>query len=253
MANKRIIDLPENAPARGSWFVAEVYTGGDFTTSKAQLSSIFNVAQDPLIASSTQTVFTLSSQWNSVYQQYSLTERQRLLSTDTTTRDYSGLWTGTYTTVSINQSRWNNAPLTASVLFSIVSPNSANWNNVYTSTRTASGNWDDAYRAVNVSYRPLSGNWNSVYSYVYNNSARGTGNLAPGFARRYAVDVGDGIASSFAIPHGMDNRYVTVQVFRKSTGLTVTPASITYTDANNVTITFPSPAGSQEYGVVVVG
>lgn len=253
MANKRIKDLPLHQPTSQSWMAAEVDTGGDYTTSKAMVSSFFSMIQDPLWSSSASTVQLLSSLWSGVYSQYIIQDRSGLVSASTTTREYSGFWTGMYVTVSTNQSKWSNAALSAIELLTIVQPGSADWNANFTLTSTNSANWNAAYDAVNTSYRSASSEWNSVYSYIYSDSACGVGNLIPGFARRYAVDVGNGSDDVFVIPHNFNNRYVLTQVFRNDTGLVVTPASITNTNNNTVTVTFGVPPAGQEYCVVVIG
>jgi hypothetical protein len=71
-------------------------------------------------------------------------------------------------------------------------------------------------------------------------------------ARKYAVNVGNESASSFAITHNMGTRDVTVNVYDNATYDTV-ETDVVRTDADTVTVSFAVAPGNDAYRVVIVG
>lgn len=68
----------------------------------------------------------------------------------------------------------------------------------------------------------------------------------------YAETIGDGVATSFAVAHGLGSKDVNVDVYKVSTGATVEP-DIVRTDNDTVTVSFLTAPSSNEYRVTVVG
>jgi hypothetical protein len=71
-------------------------------------------------------------------------------------------------------------------------------------------------------------------------------------ARKYAANVGNESASSFAIVHNLGTRDVTVNVYDNATYDTV-ETDVVRTDADTVTVSFAVAPGNDAYRVVVVG
>lgn len=74
-----------------------------------------------------------------------------------------------------------------------------------------------------------------------------------GMTQKFAMSIGDGVATSFIVNHNFDTRDVVVEVYDAATWTTVF-AQVVRTDENNVTVDFnvPPPA-ADAYRVVVVG
>lgn len=73
-----------------------------------------------------------------------------------------------------------------------------------------------------------------------------------GAVRKFAVTVGDGTATSIVINHALGSADVVETVKRVSDGAKVM-VGVTYTDANNLTLTFSSPPAANSIRVVVTG
>lgn len=72
-------------------------------------------------------------------------------------------------------------------------------------------------------------------------------------ARVFGLTVGDGTATSYVVTHNLNSTDVLATAFTISSGLTVTPTSITRTSANAVTVVFGSAPALNSTRVVVVG
>jgi hypothetical protein len=71
-------------------------------------------------------------------------------------------------------------------------------------------------------------------------------------SNQYAVNVGDGGTTTFAVNHALGSTDIQVQVWDNTTGELVEPC-ITITDANNVSVQFNTAPASNAYRVVVQG
>lgn len=72
------------------------------------------------------------------------------------------------------------------------------------------------------------------------------------FTKKASANVGNGVATSFAITHNLGTRDVVVNVYDNATYETV-ETDVVRTDTNNVTITFASAPATDAYRVVIVG
>lgn len=75
--------------------------------------------------------------------------------------------------------------------------------------------------------------------------------LSDGFTRKVSANL-TGVATSYAIAHGLNTRDVTVNVYSNSTYDTV-ETDVVRTDANTVTVSFAVAPTSNAYRVVIVG
>ena len=71
-----------------------------------------------------------------------------------------------------------------------------------------------------------------------------------GQVRRYAADIGDGSSTSIGVAHSLNSLDVTVEVYEKSSGETVS-VGVDRVDANNINILATPALGSGAYRVVV--
>jgi hypothetical protein len=76
--------------------------------------------------------------------------------------------------------------------------------------------------------------------------------LGPSLTRKVVMGLGNGVDTSFVVQHGFDTRNVMVQVYDTATYDTVITDTVR-TDADNVTISFSTAPGSNDYTVVVIG
>jgi hypothetical protein len=74
----------------------------------------------------------------------------------------------------------------------------------------------------------------------------------PSLTRKVVMGLGNGVDTSFVIQHGFDTRDVMVQVYDTATYDTVITDTVR-TDADNVTISFSTAPGSNDYTAVVIG
>jgi hypothetical protein len=72
-------------------------------------------------------------------------------------------------------------------------------------------------------------------------------------ARKYAITIGDGLATQFTLMHNLGTKDVTVQIFENNTSYAQVEADVEHTDINYVRINFASAPTSNEYRVVIVG
>lgn len=71
---------------------------------------------------------------------------------------------------------------------------------------------------------------------------------------KYATDVGDGVATTIAVTHGLDTRDVLVGVYEAATPYAeVIPDAVEHTDGDTVDLTFAAAPATDEFRVVVVG
>lgn len=75
-------------------------------------------------------------------------------------------------------------------------------------------------------------------------------NASPGMAR-YAATIGNGSATSFNIFHNLDQQWVVVEVANASTGLRISPATVTFTSPTELVLTFSSAPATNAYRVNV--
>jgi hypothetical protein len=71
-------------------------------------------------------------------------------------------------------------------------------------------------------------------------------------ARKFSASIGNAVASTFAVTHGLATRDVVVNVYDTATFDSV-ECDVVRTDTNNVQITFANPIGTNAYRVVVIG
>lgn len=71
--------------------------------------------------------------------------------------------------------------------------------------------------------------------------------------RKYAENVGDGTATSFAINHAFATRDVTVNVYENATPFSQVETDVEHTDSNNITLRFSVPPLTGAYRVVISG
>jgi hypothetical protein len=71
--------------------------------------------------------------------------------------------------------------------------------------------------------------------------------------RRYSTLIGDGVATSIAVTHSLNTRDIVVQVYDAAAYTVITPASITRTDANTVTLGYGAAPALNAHRVVVMG
>jgi hypothetical protein len=74
----------------------------------------------------------------------------------------------------------------------------------------------------------------------------------PSLTRKVVMGLGNGVATSFVVQHGFNTREVMVQVYDTATYDTVITDTVR-TDADNVTISFSTAPGSNDYTAVVIG
>lgn len=72
-------------------------------------------------------------------------------------------------------------------------------------------------------------------------------------ARKYAITIGDGIATQFTLMHNLGTKDVTVQIFENNTSYSQVEADVEHTSENYVRVNFASAPTSNEYRVVIVG
>jgi hypothetical protein len=72
-------------------------------------------------------------------------------------------------------------------------------------------------------------------------------------ARKFAGNIGDGSALTYAVAHNLGTKDVTVQLFENSADYNQIEADVQHTSANTVTIKFASAPSLNEYRVVIVG
>lgn len=73
-----------------------------------------------------------------------------------------------------------------------------------------------------------------------------------GRSRRFAANVGDGSATTFAIPHNFGTRDVQVQVFRNSGNFDTVECDVERTSINNVQLTFANAPAVTAFRVVIL-
>lgn len=77
--------------------------------------------------------------------------------------------------------------------------------------------------------------------------------IIAGGVTKFAMSIGDGVATSFIVNHNFDTQDVVVEIYDNSTYMT-TYAQVVRTDVNNVTVDFNvPPPGPGAYRVVVIG
>ena len=72
-------------------------------------------------------------------------------------------------------------------------------------------------------------------------------------ARKFNQAVGDGAATSYVITHGLNNQWVTVQVFRNSGAFDQVECDIELTSSTTVTLRFAIAPTNNQYRVVITG
>lgn len=75
-------------------------------------------------------------------------------------------------------------------------------------------------------------------------------NLAGRF-RRFTQNIGDGSATTFAVPHNFNTRDVQVQVYRNSGNFDTVEVDVDRTSVNNVQLTFATAPAASAFRVVV--
>ncbi len=67
----------------------------------------------------------------------------------------------------------------------------------------------------------------------------------------HAVDIGDGTALSFTIPHPLNTKEVIIEIYRNSTGKKVI-ADVLPVDSNNVTVSFARAPSLNQFKVLIL-
>lgn len=101
------------------------------------------------------------------------------------------------------------------------------------------------------------GTWNATTIAVANG---GTGATTASGARsnigaitKYATDIGNGSATTFAITHGLNSQDVTVAVYEKASPYQEVVCDVAHTSTSKVDLTFATAPANNEYRVVVTG
>lgn len=74
-----------------------------------------------------------------------------------------------------------------------------------------------------------------------------------GKPKRYAANIGDGTATSYAVTHNLGTRDVVTKVYRNSGNYDEVIVDVEHTDTNTVTVKFAAAPASNAYRVVVLG
>lgn len=69
---------------------------------------------------------------------------------------------------------------------------------------------------------------------------------------KYQTNIGDGTSTTYTVTHNLQSNNVLIQVSEVSSGLVVTPASITILSLNQVQIVFSSPIGNGTHRVAII-
>ena len=72
-------------------------------------------------------------------------------------------------------------------------------------------------------------------------------------ARKFAVNIGDGSATTYTVTHNLGTKDVTVQIFENNADYNQIEADVQHTSTSVVTIKFAAAPATNEYRVVVVG
>jgi len=72
-------------------------------------------------------------------------------------------------------------------------------------------------------------------------------------ARKFAVNIGDGSATTYTVTHNLGTKDVTVQIFENNADYNQIEADVQHTSNSVVTIKFAAAPATNEYRVVVVG
>jgi hypothetical protein len=75
---------------------------------------------------------------------------------------------------------------------------------------------------------------------------------SPWAAKKFAANIGDGSATSFAVTHNLNTRDVRVEVYRNSGNFDSVLAEVQRTSVNAVTIVFDNAPASNAYRVLVL-
>lgn len=72
-------------------------------------------------------------------------------------------------------------------------------------------------------------------------------------ARKYTEVIGDGVTNLFTVTHGLNNRWVTVQVYENSSPYSLVETDVELFSATQTKIGFTVAPGTDQYRVVIVG
>ena len=72
-------------------------------------------------------------------------------------------------------------------------------------------------------------------------------------ARKFATNIGNGVATSYVVTHNMGTKDVTVQIFENNADYTQVEADVQHTSNTEITINFAEAPATNEYRVVIVG
>ena len=72
-------------------------------------------------------------------------------------------------------------------------------------------------------------------------------------ARKFAMDIGNGVLTTIPVPHNLGTKDVTVQIFENNADYNQVEADVQHTSPDEITLKFAVAPSSNEYRVVVVG
>lgn len=107
------------------------------------------------------------------------------------------------------------------------------------------------YRKVTVSHVASAGTWIATEVFSIEFSAIGDKGDAGSGGATYAADIGNGVATSFALTHGLGTRDLSVSVRRNSGAYDVVLADTELTDADTVTVRTVTAPSAAQYRVIV--
>lgn len=106
----------------------------------------------------------------------------------------------------------------------------------------------EAEQPAELIFDESSGKWQTTYINTSN-----TGNYTLALTNKFTIAIGNGIATSFAIPHNLNTRDAMVSIRETGNNYAMVLAEVRFTDVNTVTIITAEPPTSNQYTVTIIG